>query len=115
MDHRVDAVGRQPRVHRSGEGVDAHGQQVGEEITDDAEGQPEDGQHDAQEDGDGPVLAGQDAVDAHAADVLPALVALDYAVVAHALDEHIAHIRQGGIAVHAVLVLHLQNAVLYQL
>ena len=91
------------------------GQQVGKERSDDVEGQVENRQHDAEEDGQGQVFAGDDPVDGFAALPLPGLPALDHCAGTDLLNEVIAHIRQSGVAVHAAFRLHLLNAVLDQL
>ena len=115
MYHGVQAVSRQPGVHSGGEGVDARRQQVGEERADDVEGQVEDQQHDAEENGQGQVLVGDDPVNGLAAGTLLGLPALYHRLGADVFDEVVAHIRQGGVAVHAVLGFHLLNAVLNEL
>ena len=115
MYHGIQTVGCQPGIHGGGEGIDARRQQVGEERADDVEGQVEDQQHDAEENGEGQVLVGDDAVDGLAAGPLSGLPAFDHRLGADAFNEVVPHIRQGGVAVHAVLGFHLLNAVLNEL
>ena len=115
VDHRVEPVGGETAVRGHGEGVDPGGQQVRQKGADDVEGQEEDAQHDGEEQRQGEILVGDHPVDGIAALPLPALTALDHRAGADALDEVVAHIRQGGVAVHAALILHLPDAVLDQL
>ena len=115
MDHRVEAVGGKGGVHPLLQPADGPRQQVGQHRAEHVEGQKEDGQHHGDEDGDGGVFSGEHPVHLHAALVLPALTAADHRFPADPLDKIIAHIRQGGVAVHAVLLLHLEDGMLHQL
>ena len=112
MYHRVRAVGGQGTVHGNGESVDACGQQVGEDCSNHVESQIENGQHDAEEDGQGQVFVGDDPVDGLAAPALPGFPAFHYRTGADLFDEVVTHIRQGGVTVHAMFCFHLLNAVL---
>ena len=99
VDHRAQAA-------------DTQRQQVLQARADHVERQPEDQQHDADKDRQGCIFVRQHAVDAHTAQMLAALAALDHGFGAQALDVVIAHGGNGGIAVQLALVLHLDDAVL---
>ncbi len=115
VDHGIDAVGGQSRAGEFRHLVDAQAQPVGQRGADDAEGQPEHQEHDTEEHRQSGVLARQHLVQLHAPVMLPALMALHHGGGHHALDEGVAHIRQGGVAVQTGLRLHLQDAVFQQL
>ena len=115
MYHGVDAVGRERGVHDAGQRVDAELQQVGQPLADDVEREIKREEHHDEERRQGGILAREDAVDLHGARVLFALVALDHGGRHDALDERVAHVRKGRVAVEPGLVFHLHDAVLEQL
>ena len=115
MYHRVDAVGRQPPVNQTADGVNPQAQPVGEGRPDHIEGQVEDQQHDPQKHRDSRILAGENLIHLHRAPVLLALVALHHGLFHRALNKAVAHVRQGGVSIQAGFRLHLQDAVLQQL
>ena len=112
MDRFVDVPVGQQGVHRTGQGVDAGFHQVLEEQADDVEGEVEHQTHDGDKRRDGSVLAGKELVDAVGAQLLLALVGLDHRLGHQLLNEGEAHIRNGGSAVQAALLLHLHDDVL---
>ena len=112
MHHGVDAVGGQPGVHKLTQPADAQRQQVLKRRADHVKGQPEDQQHHADENGNGKIFVRQDAVDAHAAQVLLAFLTFYDGFRAEALNIIVAHGGNGRVAVEFSLVLHLYDAVL---
>ena len=115
MYHGIEAVGRERAIDQRGQRVDAHGEQVAQEFADDVERQIEDQKHDPEENGDGRVFAGQDAVELAAAQMLAALARLDDGLLHGVFNKAVAHIRQRGVPVKAALLLHLHDGVLDQL
>ena len=112
VHHGVEPEGRERGVDLRRHEVDAQGEKVGEPLAHHVKGEPEDERHDAHEDGDGRVLAREDAVGRHGARVLAALARLDHALGAHPLDEREAHVGERRHAVAAGLALHLGDDVL---
>ena len=115
MYHRVQPIGGQAPVHPDGKAVDGHGKHVLQERAHHIEGQPKDQEHDTHKDRDGGIFVGQHPVDADGAEMLAALSAFDHGLVAQLFDVFIAHGGDGGVAVQAALLLHLNDAVLQQL
>ena len=115
MYHGVDAVGRERSVHDAGQRVDAELQQVGQPLADDVEREIKREEHHDEERRQGGIFAREDAVDLHGARVLFALMALDHGRRHDALNERVAHVRKGRVAVEPGLIFHLHDAVLEQL
>ena len=112
MHRRVDVPVGQGCVHKAGQCVDAHFHEVLEEQADDVEGEEEHQTHDGDKRRDGGVLAGKELIDAVGAQLLLALVGLDYRLRHQLLNEGEAHIRNGGGAVQPALLLHLHDDML---
>ena len=115
MDNGVDAVGRKRAVDKTRERVHAEAQKIGQALSDHIKGEVKGQKHDAEKGGNRRIAAGEELVDAHRARVLAAFVAFDDRGVDHALDEAVAHIGEGRVAVKPRLRFHLHDAVLKQL
>ena len=115
MDDGVQPVGRQRPVDDDGQGVNAGGQQIAQRLPDDVERQIEDQQHHADEDRDGRIFARQDPVGPDRAQPLLTLVRLDDTGFDQRLDEGVAHVGDGRVAVKPALELHLDDRVLDEL
>ena len=103
------------RVHLHRQSLHRRLQKSLEKGADHIEGQQADGQHDAHEAGDGRPAAGQHPVDLLGPDSLLALPGFLYRLLTDPLDKVKPHVRDGGAAVHAALLLHLQHYVLNHL
>ena len=112
MDGCVDVPRREGGVHRGGQGINAHFQQVLERQTDDAEGEVEHQRHDAHKGRDGGIAAREEPVDLGRAELLLALAGLHDGLLHQLVDEVEPHIRDGGGAVQTPLLLHLDDDVL---
>ena len=112
MQHGVHVAGRHCCIDQIGQPADAHVEQISQKCADDVEGQPEHERHDRDERRDRRILAGQDAVHAHAACMLPALPRLNDRRCADLLDKAEAHVGDCGRAVEPALLFHLADDVL---
>ena len=112
MYHGINAVGRQTGIHKDTQLADTQRQQILKRRTDDVEGQPENQQHHADENGNRQILVCQHAVNAHAAQMLAAFLTLDDGFRTELFDVIITHGGNRGIAVKAALILHFHDAVL---
>ena len=110
----VDVCAREGGVRDVGEVVYALLEHPLQPRTDDVEGQPEYKPHNADKGGDSGVFARQHLVYAAAADMLLALLGLDYGLGAQPVDEAEPHIGDSGALVEPALLLHLADDVLKQ-
>ncbi len=115
MHHGVHAKGGEGPIHSACDAINALGHQVGQPGPHHVEGEVEDGQHDGKEHRQGQHLVGEQPVNGHAALALAALLVVAHAALTQLLDEGVAHVGQGLVAVHAAVGLHLHHAVLNQL
>ena len=115
VHHGVNAIGGQPLVNQAGQRIDAQPQIIGQTLADDVEGKIKGQQHHAQEGGNGSIATRKNPVDAHGARMLLAFMAFYHGSSHHTLNEGIAHIGQGGVAIQSCFVFHLHDAVLQQL
>ena len=114
MDHGVDAVGGEGLVGKDCQPVHGVGHQVGKERPYHVKGQEKDCAHNGNEYRNGENSVGQHPVNGNAAPVLLAFLGLGDAGSADFFNEVVAHVRQGGVPVHAGIVLHFNNGVLDQ-
>ena len=112
VDGCVDVPRREGGVHRGGQGINAHFQQVLERQTNDAEGEVEHQRHDAHKGRDSGIAAREEPVDPGRAELLLALAGLHDGLIHQLVDEVEPHIRDGGGAVQTPLLLHLDDDVL---
>ena len=115
MYHRVDVVGRQSPISQHGQPVHGVFHHIGQEGPHHIEGQEENQAHDGNEQRDGQVAIGEYPVDFHTAPVLLTFGGLFHAAGAHAVDEIVPHIRQGGVPVQTGVCLHFDDGVLDEL
>ena len=115
MNYLVDPRSRHGFIGEAAEHVNARFKQPLKPRSDDAEGQPEDKPHDADEEGDRSVFAGQIPIDFLAAQPFPALPRLRDCLVTYFLDKRVPHIRDGGASVESALIFHLPDNVLHGL
>ena len=113
VQHRVHASGREAHVSRGRERVDARCDEILQREADDVEREEEHGPHDEHEHGDGRVPSGQHAVDLAASLQLARGMRLHDRGGHDLLDKREAHVRDGGGAVQAALLLHLVHDVLH--
>ena len=112
MHRRVDFPCRKGVIRQGGQPVNSHCQQVLQAGTDDAERQIEHQRHDAHKGRDGRIFAGEDPVNAVAAELLLALMGLDNGLSHQLVDKVEPHIRNGSGPVQPALLLHLEDDVL---
>ena len=112
---RVDAVGRERRVRQPRQRVNSHGKQIGQKRADHLKCEIKHQQHDADKDRQGENAVREDVIDGARALPLAALLGFFHRFGADRLDERIAHIGNGGVAVEPRFALHLHDAVLAQL
>ena len=112
MNDGVDAVSGQAGVHKLAQFADAQRQQILQRGAENVEGQPEDQEHHADENGNGKVFVRQDAVEAHAAQMLLAFLTFNDGFRAKALNIIVAHGGDRGVSVQLALCFHFYDAVL---
>ena len=112
MDRLIHRIGGEDSVQPGRERTDSHIQKFLEPCADIVECQKEGGSHDEDEHGDGRELAGEDPVDALAADLLLALPGLHHGLLAEPADEQEPHVGDGRRTVQSPLLFHLYDHLL---
>ena len=115
MYHRVNAISRQRLIHHCRYPINACRQKVTQKCPEYVKGQIKHQKHHNNENRNRKVFIRQHTVDFYTPQMLLALLRLNHRCGTDLLDEIIPHVCQSGISIHAMLLLHLDDAVLNQL